>query len=63
MSKTLNELLSSDIDDMILKDDEMLIIRGGQNAQVQSCGVGCGYGCGGGCTGCASDEQSDLKQV
>lgn len=56
-------MLSSDIDDMILKDDEMLIIRGGQNAQVRSCGVGCGAGCGGGCTGCPSDKKEDFQQV
>lgn len=32
---------------IVLNDDELLVINGGQNEVT--CGAGCGVGCGGGC--------------
>lgn len=41
MSKSL-ELVNA----IVLRDDELLVINGGQD--VVTCGAGCGVGCGGG---------------
>lgn len=35
------------INAIVLKDDELLVVNGGQNEV--NCGAGCGVGCGGGC--------------
>lgn len=42
------------INAIVLRDDELLVIHGGQNEVTcgAGCGVGCGGGCGQGCTGC-----------
>ena len=44
---------------IVLNDDELLVINGGQN--VVTCGagggVGCGGGCGEGCMGCQKSEE------
>lgn len=41
-----------------MKDDELLVVNGGQN--VVTCGAGCGVGCGGGCgEGCMGCQKPD----
>lgn len=43
---------------IVLKDDELLVVNGGQN--VVTCGAGCGVGCGGGCgEGCMGCQKQD----
>lgn len=53
------------INAIVLKDDELLVINGGQNEVTcgAGCGVGCGGGCGEGCMGCQKQvEKSDNLQ-
>lgn len=53
MSKSL-ELVNA----IVLRDDELLVINGGQD--VVTCGAGCGVGCGGGCgQGCMGCQPVD----
>ncbi len=43
-------------DEIKLKDDELLVIVGGNNLNEQvpyNCGLGCGSGCGHGCGSCS----------
>lgn len=44
------------VEDIILKDDELIQIKGGQQDGVDcgyGCGVGCGSNCGENCAGCS----------
>lgn len=58
MAKDFRNL--SSLEAIVLEDDDLLMIRGGQNEGV-SCGVGCGQGCGDscgqGCTGGCSIQK------
>lgn len=48
------------INAIVLKDDELLVVNGGQNEV--NCGAGCGVGCGGGCgEGCMGCQKEDVK--
>jgi hypothetical protein len=56
--KTTNKIIKlnekSVLDDIILKEDELLIIKGGLQSVVScgnNCGSGCGRSCGSGCNG------------
>lgn len=60
------------INAIVLKDDELLVVNGGQNEVTcgSGCGVGCGGGCGAGCMGCQKQveksetfQQASLKQI
>lgn len=44
---------------VVLNDNELLVINGGQNEITcgSGCGVGCGAGCGAGCMGCTGDKE------
>lgn len=44
---------------VVLSDDELLVINGGQNEIT--CGSGCGVGCGAGCTGCSKGDKEVIK--
>lgn len=48
---------------VVLSDDELLVINGGQNEITcgSGCGVGCGAGCGAGCTGCSNGDKEVIK--
>lgn len=43
---------------IVLKDDELLVINGGQTPVTcgDGCGVGCGGYCGAGCSGCKPSD-------
>ena len=46
MAKDFKSL--SSLEAIVLQEDDLLMIRGGQNEGV-SCGIGCGQGCGDSC--------------
>lgn len=48
------------INSIVLSDDELLVINGGQSPINcgAGCGVGCGGGCGSGCMGCNDDNKN-----
>lgn len=52
------------INAIVLKDDELLVVNGGQNEVTcgSGCGVGCGGGCGASCMGCQVVEPEKPEQ-
>ncbi len=65
MKKNLNEVITS-IDDLVLNDDELILIKGGNQDQIScgaGCGLGCGQVCGSNCTGCPSKPSETLQQA
>jgi hypothetical protein len=48
-------------DNLALSDDELLLIKGGQEVNCGfGCGVGCGSGCGENCGGCTTQAETTL---
>lgn len=56
-----NNLISTfSIDDVILLEEELIQIKGGDAPPIScgdGCGLGCGAGCGAGCSGCVEKNQ------
>lgn len=44
------------LDEVRLKDDELLVILGGNNDLPINCGLGCGESCGRGCGSCTPSK-------
>lgn len=56
--ENMNEEL---FDNLVLSDDELLFIKGGQDINCgDGCGLGCGGGCGAGCSGCPTPAEPTL---
>jgi hypothetical protein len=51
------------IDDIILNEEGLIQIKGGDAPPIscgEGCGLGCGAGCGVGCSGCAEKISIDF---